>query len=168
MDAREQNETQQARAVEALMATSRVMTAVVTRTLVGVGQSVSVPQFRVLVMLRYEGPLNLRAIAAGLGVNPSNATRACDKLVDAGLVSREDAAHDRRTVSVSLTRSGRALVDSLMTMRAELLGRAVADMSPADQQRLVEALSAFLRSVESSGLGDQLLAQNAAIPAWLA
>jgi DNA-binding MarR family transcriptional regulator len=154
-------------AVEALMATSRVMTAVVARTLAGVEQMVSVPQLRVLVMLRYEGTLNLKAIAGGLGVNPSNASRACDKLVGAGLISRGDAEHDRRNVSISLTDEGRRLVDSLMRARAELLGGAVADMRPADRRRLVQSLSAFLGGVESSGLGDQLLAQNAAIHPWL-
>ena len=149
------------------MATSRVMTAVVARTLASVEETVSIPQFRVLVMLRYEGPLNLRAIASGLGINPSNASRACEKLVAAGLVSREDAPHDRRNVSITATPEGRRLVDSLMDARAELLERAVADMPPADRQQLVQALSAFLDSVESSGLGEHLIAHNAAIPAWL-
>ena len=54
-----------------------------------------------------------------------------------------------------------------MKTRAALLDQAVADMPPDDQRRLAQALSAFLGSVESSGLGDQLLAHHAAIPAWL-
>ena len=154
-------------AVEALMAISRVMTAVVARTLAGVEETVSVPQFRVLVMLRYEGALNLKSIADGLGVNPSNASRACDKLVGAGLVSRGDAAHDRRNVSISLTPEGHELVDSLMLARAELLAQAVADMRPSDRRELVPSLTAFLASVESSGLGQMLMANNSAIPPWL-
>lgn len=163
----EPDHTDEAAAVEALMATSRVMTALVARTLAGVEETVSVPQFRVLVMLRYEGALNLKSIADGLGVNPSNASRACDKLVGAGLVHRGDAAHDRRNVSISLTPDGRDLVDSLMLARAELLAQAVADMRPADRRLLVPSLTAFLASVESSGLGRMLMANNAAIPPWL-
>lgn len=149
------------------MATSRVMTAVVARTLASVEEAVSIPQLRVLVMLQYEGPLNLRTIADGLGVNPSNASRACDKLVSAGLINRGDAAYDRRNVSISLTPAGREMVESLMKSRAELLAQAVAELRPADQRRLVQALTAFLGSVESSGLGARLHAQHSAILPWL-
>jgi DNA-binding MarR family transcriptional regulator len=154
-------------AVDALMATSRVITAIVARTLAGVGETVSVPQFRVLVMLRFEGPLNLKAIAGGLGVNPSNASRACDKLVGAGLVHRADAEHDRRNVSISLTTEGQRFVDSLMEARAELLSEAVANMTPADRRKLAQSLSAFLSSIETTGLGQLLVAHTAAIPPWL-
>ena len=38
---------------------------------------VTVPQFRGFVMLHTRGPLNLAAVAAGLDVNPSNASRTC-------------------------------------------------------------------------------------------
>lgn len=154
-------------AVDALMATSRVMTAVVARTLAAVEETVSVPQFRVLVMLRYEGNLNLRAIADGLGVNPSNASRACDKLVNADLITRIDSAQDRRNVSIGLTPRGRRLVDSLMQARAELLGQAVAEMQPAQRRKLAAGLVAFLAGVEASGLGELLVTQNAAISPWL-
>jgi DNA-binding MarR family transcriptional regulator len=154
-------------AVEALMATSRVMTAIVARTLTGVEEVVSVPQFRVLVMLRYEGALNLKAIADGLGVNPSNASRACDKLVVAGLVNRTDAAHDRRNVSIELSPRGHELVDSLMRSRSDLLAQVVAEMRPEDRQQLVSSLGAFLASLMSSGLGEVLLTDNAAVPHWL-
>jgi DNA-binding MarR family transcriptional regulator len=157
----------QAAAVEVLMAASRVMSAVVARTLAGLEETVSIPQFRVLVMLRYEGALNLKSIADGMGVNPSNASRTCEKLVAAGLLKRDDAEHDRRNVSISLTPRGRRTVDSLMRARAEMLAQAVADMRPVDRRRLVPVLTAFLDAVDSSGLSEMLLAHNAAIPAWL-
>ena len=50
--------------------------------------TVSVPQMRVLVLLWTGEPLNLSAVAEGLGVNASNASRTCDRLVAAGLVER--------------------------------------------------------------------------------
>lgn len=149
------------------MATSRVMTAVVARTMSGMGDTVSVPQFRLLVMLRYEGTLNVKAMADGLGVNSSNVSRACERLVRSGLVLRTEAEHDRRNVSISLTLEGRALVDSLMDARAKLLVGAVAKMRPADQRRLVQSLTAFLTAVESSGLSEQLVTRNAASSTWV-
>jgi DNA-binding MarR family transcriptional regulator len=131
-------------ATDALMATSRLMTAVVARTLADVDESITVPQFRVLVMLYFEESLNLGKIAEGLGLNPSNASRACDKLVTAKLVRREDDDRDRRHVAISLTAKGRRLLDSLMHLRRRLLDELVAEMSPADQRRLAKGLSALL------------------------
>ena len=45
--------------------------------------SITVPQLRVLVTVSRNGPLNLNAVAAMLGVHPSNATRTCQRLVEA-------------------------------------------------------------------------------------
>jgi len=131
-------------ATDALMATSRLMTAVVARTFADIDESITVPQFRVLVMLYYENPLNLGAIAEGLAINPSNASRACDKLVAAGLVRREDDDRDRRNLAISLTTKGQRHLDSLMASRRRLLDDLVAEMGPTDQRRLAKGLSALL------------------------
>ena len=137
-------------AVETLLSASRLMTALVAQTLANVEDSVSVPQLRVLVMLQYEGPMNLTSIAEGLGVNPSNASRTCDKLAAAGLVERRDDQRDRRHLSISLTAKGRGLVDSLMDDRRALLDEIVGEMKPADQRRLARALDAFLGAADRS------------------
>lgn len=133
--------------LDVLMATSRLMTAVVARTLAEVEASISVPQFRMLVMLYYQDSLNLGTIAEGLGVNPSNASRACDKLVTAGLVRRKDNEHDRRQLSITLTPKGRRLLDSVMQARRGMLDALVGEMAPADQRRLTKGLAALLAVV---------------------
>jgi len=133
---------------DSLMATSRLMTAVVARTLADVDDAISVPQFRVLVMLSYQPSLSLGAIAEGLGVNPSNASRACDKVVEAGLVQRADDDRDRRQLRISLTRKGRRLLDSVMDNRRSLLDDLVAEMAPVDQRRLTRGLKALLAVLE--------------------
>lgn len=76
---------------------------------------VTLPQLRLLVMVSSRGPLNLGAVAAGLGVHPSNATRAVDRMVGAGLLSRSDDPTDRRNLVLELTPAGQALVDQVMT-----------------------------------------------------
>ncbi|GAA1476107.1 hypothetical protein GCM10009623_05530 [Nocardioides aestuarii] len=135
---------EQQAATEALMATSRLLTGVIARTLSDIEVSVTVPQLRVLVMLQLNAPLNLGAIADGLGVNPSNASRTCDRLVAAGLVTRVDDVRDRRQVSLSMTPEGESLVTSLMHRRRELLDDVVGRMAPADQRRLAQGLAALL------------------------
>jgi DNA-binding MarR family transcriptional regulator len=120
------------------------MTAVVARTLADVDESISVPQFRVLVMLAYESSLSLGKAAEGLGVNPSNASRAIEKLVAAGLVHRADDESDRRQLRLSLTSRGRRLLDSVMDSRRRLLDELVGEMTPAAQRSLADGLSALL------------------------
>jgi DNA-binding MarR family transcriptional regulator len=155
-----------------LMAASRIVTAAIVRSLSRVSATVSVPQLRVLVMLSTRGRMNLSSVAEALGVNVSNASRTCDKLVRADLVDRQTDPHDRRHVSLDLTRAGRQLVDEVMAHREQLLGSVVEEMPPADQERLMAALAQFnaaaVRLDETSGV-DATPADHVegSIAAWL-
>src|SRR5919198_6154668 len=82
--------------VDAVMLAARVLVGVSARSVALVEDDVTLPQLRLLVMVASRGPLNLAAVAAGLGVHPSNATRACDRLVTAGPLDPRDKPHDRR------------------------------------------------------------------------
>jgi hypothetical protein len=73
---------------------------------------------------------NLNAVANGLGVHPSNATRAVDRLVSAGLLDRSDDPTDRRNLVFELTRSGRDLVDHVMDRRRAAIAAILARMPP--------------------------------------
>jgi DNA-binding MarR family transcriptional regulator len=123
-----------------LVRASQVVTAAIVRSLAEVDSSLSVPQLRVLVMVANHGPLSMGAVAEALGVNASNASRTCDRLVDAGLLDRSPAEDDRRRVALTLTDRGAALVEQVMERRRADLARVVARMAPADQRALVRAL----------------------------
>src|SRR5574339_337509 len=84
--------------LEALTGTTRVLTAVLASSLANLAQTVTLPQWRVLVMISTRGALNLSAVAEGLGVNASNASRACDRLVATGMLARDEDPRDRRHV----------------------------------------------------------------------
>lgn len=145
-------ETAREMAGERLMAASRVLMAVVAGTLRGVDDTVTVPQLRVLVMLWQAEPMNLNAIARGLAVNPSNASRTCDKLEAARLVVRSADADDRRHLSLSLTPGGRRLVEGLMAERAAMLDAVLARVAPEAQRALAAGLEAFLAAALEQGL----------------
>ena len=76
------------------MLASRAVLAAAVRALESVDRSVTVPQMRVLVLLWTGEPLNLSAVTEGLGVNASNASRTCDRLVNGG-ARRPRRAHRR-------------------------------------------------------------------------
>ena len=134
--------------VDAVMRATRVVTAAVAHSLAAVEGTVSLPQLRVLVMVHAEGPLNLSAVADGLGVNPSNASRTCERLVSAGLLHRREHPPDRRHVSLTLTREGKRLVSSVMRQRRAVLAQVVRQMAYKDRQSLETSLQAF---VEAAG-----------------
>jgi DNA-binding MarR family transcriptional regulator len=81
--------------VDSVMRAAQVLVAVIAQSAAEIEDVVTLPQFRVLVMAATRGALNLRAVAAGLGVHPSNATRVCDRLVAGGLLDRRDDPADR-------------------------------------------------------------------------
>lgn len=132
--------------VDAVMVTAQLLVGITAQSVAAVGSEVTLPQLRVLVMVASRGPLNLQAVAIGLGVHPSNATRACDRLDCAGLLSRRDDPADRRNVVLELTDAGHDLVARVMGIRRaaveELLGR----MAPRDRRALVPLLRSFVET----------------------
>jgi DNA-binding MarR family transcriptional regulator len=129
--------------VDALMRAARVLVGVTARSFAAVEDRVTLPQLRVLVMVSSRGPLNLASVADGLGVHPSNASRACDRLVSAGLLDRADDPADRRNLVLDLTDAGRRLVDGVDRHRRSAI-EAVLGRMPADERAaLVPALRAF-------------------------
>lgn len=135
--------------INQLMLASRAVLAAAVRALESVDADVSVPQMRVLVLLWTGQPLNLSAVAEGLGVNASNASRTCDRLVSAGLVDRGEDAVDRRQVALTLTPRGTAFVEKLMHRREQELAAIVTRMSERDRRRLMSALEPFNRAAST-------------------
>jgi DNA-binding MarR family transcriptional regulator len=122
---------------------SRALVGIAAASLAGLEESVTLPQFRVLVMVYTRGPLNLAAVAAGLDVNPSNASRTCDRLIKAGLLHRRESATDRRNIVLTLTPTGRRLIDKVNRRRRKAIERALRKMAPAERAAVAEAMSAL-------------------------
>ncbi|RWA18908.1 hypothetical protein MELE44368_04515 [Mycolicibacterium elephantis DSM 44368] len=129
--------------VDDVLRASRAMVGIVAASLAGVEEVVTVPQLRVLVMVHTRGPLNLAAVAAGLAVNPSNASRTCDRLIQAGLLDRRESAVDRRNITLTLTPAGKRLVDKLTKRRRGEIERVLRTMSPAERSAVGAAMAAF-------------------------
>jgi DNA-binding MarR family transcriptional regulator len=135
--------------ISQLMLASRAVTAAVVRALESVDATVSVPQMRVLVLLWTGEPLNLSAVAAGLGVNASNASRTCDRLVAEGLISRGQDRIDRRHVALTLTQQGRDFVEKLMARREQELATIANRMTQTERVHLMSALEPFNQAAGS-------------------
>jgi DNA-binding MarR family transcriptional regulator len=132
--------------VEVTLTASRALVGVVARTLADVLEVVTLPQFRMLVVLCDEGPLRSGVLSERLGIHQSTLTRLADRLVGQGWVRRETNAESRREVMVDLTDAGRELVTKVLEARradlAKILGRA-----PAKDRAVIRAgFEAFARA----------------------
>ena len=87
--------------------------------------------------------MNLGGIATGLGVHPSNATRAVDRLVGAGYLDRRDDPTDRRNLQLELTAAGRELVGRVMDDRRSAIARILERMPASRRRALVPVLRSF-------------------------
>jgi DNA-binding MarR family transcriptional regulator len=119
------------------------MIAVSAQSVASVEDQVTLPQLRVLVMIASRGPQNLTSVAQGLGVHTSNATRLCDKLVEAGLVHRSDDPTDRRNLVLQLTATGYRLVEAVTDQRRGAIATVLTKMPAPLRNDLLPALRAF-------------------------
>src|ERR1700738_3606732 len=73
---------------DAVLMGSRALVGVAARSLAATEDTITLVQYRALVLLASRGDLNVGALAERLGVHQSTATRLCDRLVTKGLIER--------------------------------------------------------------------------------
>jgi DNA-binding MarR family transcriptional regulator len=127
----------------ALLAASRVLVAVSARSLAAVEERVTLPQFRLLVLLASYGDSKLVTLADKLVVNPSTALRMVDRLVDGGFVDRRVNPASRREVLLRLTPAGQQIVDEVIARRRDEIRGIIAAMRPRQRVQAVRAFQAF-------------------------
>lgn len=143
--------------VDAALRASRALVGIAAESLAGIDDVVTVPQFRVLVMLYTRGALNLAAVAAGLDVNPSNASRTCDKLIRAGFVDRRESDVDRRHITLTVTPAGRRVVEKVTKRRRAAIERVLRAMTPVERDMLAVALDGFASAAGEPNADEKVL-----------
>ena len=138
------------RQVESVMDASRVLVAMIAQSIATTDPGLTLPQMRVLTIVSRQGPLNLNAVAQSLGVHPSNATRTCNRLVEAGLLDRRDNPEDRRNIVLTLTPQGRDLWEGVMDHRRRSIEGVVRRLTPKEREQLADGLTAFARVAEKT------------------
>ncbi len=129
--------------IDAVLAGSRVLVGVAARSMADIEDVVSVPQLRALMIVATRGPLSLTALADDMGIHPSNATRACDRLVASGLLDRRDDPADRRQLLLDLTPAGRAVIDGVLARRRAAIADVLQRMPTAHRRVVGRALAHF-------------------------
>jgi DNA-binding MarR family transcriptional regulator len=100
----------------------------------------SVPQLRLLGVLRDRTP-GMLELATLFGVDKSSMTGLVDRAEQRGLVLRQSAEHDRRSVLVSITPAGRTLAAKVEAVVYREISSLVAPLSARDRTGLETLLT---------------------------
>ncbi|MBX3098979.1 MAG: MarR family transcriptional regulator [Salinibacterium sp.] len=122
---------------------SRALLGVVARSLAEALEMVTLPQFRVMVILSSTGPLRMGALAARAHTVPSTFSRSIDRMVAGGWVRRRESPDSRREILIELTTSGQHLVDHVTERRRAEIAAILARLSPAAQAQVGSAFALF-------------------------
>jgi len=109
----------------------------------------TMPQLKVLFRLNAQGPARVGALARALHVTLPTMTGILDRLVEQGLIGREEDIADRRLVISRLTPQGQDLVDQLQAASRTRLTRVYEALSSEALERHVAALDEVLLAAEA-------------------
>jgi DNA-binding MarR family transcriptional regulator len=128
---------------DVLLGTARLVVGVSVRAADRIGEA-SLVQLRALTVLSDAGGANLAQLAEGMGVTVSTTSRLVDRLIAAGLVDRRPSEVTRREVSISLTDTGRAVLQRYDDLRVTALRDRLDQLAPERRAAALTALADLL------------------------
>jgi MarR family transcriptional regulator for hemolysin len=107
-------------------------------------------QWAVLAKLeRVEGQKQAE-LADAMEMAPISLTRLIDKLCDSGLIERRSDSTDRRINRLYLTEASRPLLAKLAILRADLIEKALGNLSERETQQLVDHLESIKDNIRAA------------------
>ncbi|WP_434098878.1 MarR family winged helix-turn-helix transcriptional regulator [Streptomyces xantholiticus] len=122
----------------------------------GVGQvrnSMDRAAYLLLNRLDLEGPMGVKALAAGMGIDSSTVTRQVAPLVDTGLVKRTSHPEDGRAVVLQLSPRGLARLEEVRDSRRELMAQVTDGWTESERESFCTLLTRFNNSLSARAAG---------------
>ena len=111
------------------------------------GSGLSAPRLSALSVIVFAGPLSLAELAAAEQVRPPTMSRIVDALVAAGLVTREAAPNDRRSVRIAATGEGRRVMEAGRERRVRALVARLETLSGSERRALARGVELIERAI---------------------
>ena len=93
-------------------------------------------QFEALRIIGTEQAKTMKDIAHSLNITPPSATALVEEMQMKGLIAREKDPHDRRIVSVRLTKKAQDLFKNVCEHKREIMNRMLRKLTPQDKKTL--------------------------------
>lgn len=129
---------------DAVLTASRALLGVVARSLAPALEEITLPQFRVLVILSAAPqPLRSGDLATALGVHPSTFSRTADRLQTGGWIHRVENPDSRRETLIQLQPKGRHLVDTVTRRRHDAIHQILSQTTPTARRHILTGMRTF-------------------------
>lgn len=113
-------------------------------------RGLSTPQFSLLMQLHHRGTCGMSQISEQFAVTPAAASQLVDKLVQNGLVQREEDPHDRRAKSLTLTEKGRELILQGIEQRYRWVEALAGKFTAEERAKVDEALNLLTEAIRKT------------------
>jgi DNA-binding MarR family transcriptional regulator len=100
----------------------------------------SLAQVASLLLLNEKGELTIKQVAELLERSVSATSRLLDQLASRGMITRREDEQDRRVKRVAITEQGRALIETLQVVRADVQIEMMEYLSPDEQADVVRGM----------------------------
>jgi DNA-binding MarR family transcriptional regulator len=98
-----------------------------------------------------EGRLTMSRLSADIALTTGGVTRLVDRMVESGLVERQNCPSDRRSVHVILTAQGRTTLNQAIAQHIDSIDRhLMAPLNAADRAALSRALAKLVGPAQST------------------
>ena len=115
-----------------------------------------------LFLIHRAGCTNIQCLADHLGVTKAAVSQMIDRLVDSGLISRQEAPMDRRSKRICLSETGKSLVQKAFLARQKWVPNLAASLTESQQEQacqIFEAVNEKLRQIQK-GLNPEISRNN--------
>ena len=106
-------------------------------------------QFNHLMLVRFSMPCNLGTIMAVTGLTSAGASLFVDKLVNAGVLKREEDPNDRRNIIISVTEQGQNFLREIDDRLDDFICKYFAECSAEELQIIDKSMRIVCSKIES-------------------
>lgn len=107
--------------------------------------ALSMPQFSMLMQLYHRGACGMSEVSERFEITPAAASQMVDKLVQNGLLMREEDPSDRRAKLLNLTDKGRELIKQGIEERYRWVDQLAEKLTKEERVQISEALDIMTR-----------------------
>jgi DNA-binding MarR family transcriptional regulator len=107
--------------------------------------NLSIGQVKSLFFIAAQGTTNFGKLAAALGVTPPNVTGIVDRLVEKGLISRQENPDNRRMLMLQVTEKGEALIATLRERAVSQISGILENLRVEELNTVAQGLSLLVR-----------------------
>lgn len=106
----------------------------------------SMPQFGILMQLHYHGNCGVSDIGERFDITSAAASQLVDKLVQSGLIQREEDPNDRRAKLLNLTPKGRDFIQQGIEERYRWVDQLAGKLNAEQRAKVTEALQVMTQA----------------------